>query len=310
MKRMALFLFVLLFGGAVYYYVLDGSLPEDSNYDLNISEIRSLADAPKDQLPTEIRTEILATPSVPRFALRAGSGFGQTIMLRNAFQIVSPNGYYALETGMDKALGEEFDQAEGFDAAVWDRIQTMLSGAKGIMVTHEHPDHIGGIVRHRNPAELADKLILTQDQFNGLNRFTVSGALPPEFSGYVPVSIDRLHRVAPGIVMIKAAGHTPGSVMFFVKLASGAEYLFIGDIAYTESNVVDGVDRSRFIRLLMVDPEDRDAVVHQLKAIHELSKVEPELHIVPAHAEKVILKLLEDRRLIEGFDLREPVSDD
>ena len=108
---------------------------------------------------------------------------------------------------------------------------------------------------------------------------------------------------------MQAAGHTPGSVIFFVKLASGTEYLFIGDIAYTESNVVDGVDRTRFVRLLMVDPEDREAVVHQLKAIHQLSKAEPELNIVPAHAEKTIMRLIEGGKLTEGFDLSRPAEE-
>lgn len=303
MKRIALLLFVLLLGGAVYYFVLDGSLPKESSYDLNISEIRSLADAPDDQLPTEIRTEILATPAVPKFVLRAGAGFGQATMLRTVFQIVTPNGHYALEAGMDRALGEENDQVDGFNDEVWDRIQDMMTHARGIFVTHEHPDHIGGIVRHRNPGELAAKLILTKEQFDGLSNFTISGSLPPAFENVQTIAIERLHRIAPGIVMIKAAGHTPGSVIFYVKLSTGAEYLFIGDIAYTESNVVDGVDRTRFVRFLMVDPEDREAVVDQLKAIHELSKVEPELHIVPAHADLLITRMIDNGAMREGFNI-------
>lgn len=306
MKRITLLLAFLFLAGATYYYVLDGSIPEESNYDLNIAEIRALANAPADQLPTEIRTELLAKTSVPTFAMRAGGGFGETVMTRNAFQIMTPDGHYALETGMDQALAEEFEQADGFNAEVWSRIQDMLSSAKGIMVTHEHPDHLGGIVRHRNPSELADKIILTPEQFDGMKRFTVSGQLPPEFDRSKPIAIEKLHRVAPGIIMIKAAGHTPGSVMFFVKLASGTEYVFVGDIAYMESNVVDGVDRTRLVRFLMHDPEDRDAVVNQLSALHGLSKSEPDVKIVPAHADELISRLIANGDFREGFDILQP----
>lgn len=307
MKRLLLLVFVLLLGGGVYHYVLDGSLPAESDYPLNMAEVRALAEAPEGQLPMAIRTEILAKTPVPVFAVRAGAGFGEALMTRTVFQIVMPDGHYALEAGMDRLLAEEYDQSAGFDEQVWTRVQDVLSSAKGIMVTHEHPDHVGGIVRHRNPSELADKLVLTAEQFEGMRRFTLRGDLPPEFEDYQPVTLDNLTRVAPGVVMIRAAGHTPGSVMFFVRLAGGKEFLFIGDIAYTERNVTQGVDRTRLVRMLMVDPEDRDAVVHQLKAIHELSGSEKDLRIVPAHADGVINRLIKNGDIRLGFTLVQPV---
>lgn len=286
---------------AAYYFALDGSIPEESDFPLDIVAIRALADAPSGQLPTEIRTEILAQTPVPYFALRAGGGFHDVFMTRTVFQIMAPGGYFVLEAGMDKALAEEHGQADNFYPKVWERVQLLLSGAKGIFVTHEHPDHMGGIVRHRNPPELASKLQLTMEQYAALTRYV--DTLPTGIRDYQPFAANALRRIAPGIVMIPAGGHTAGSVIYYVKLASGAEYLFIGDIAYTESNVVDGVDRARFVRWMMVDPESRDTVVNQLRALHDLSKSEQTLQIVPAHADGLLNRLMETGALKRGFVL-------
>lgn len=296
----------LMLAGAAYYFVYDGSIPEQSNYVLDIDQVRDLAKARAEELPTEIRTEILARTPVPCFAIRAGGNFSEAIMARAVFQIVVPDGHYVLETGMDRSLAEEYDQAAGFDADVWARVQDILSGAKAIMVTHEHPDHIGGIARHRDPNKLAEKLILTPEQFKGLDKYLVDGRMPSGLKNYIPTKFSVMHRIAPGIVMIRAPGHTPGSIILFVKLRNGDEYLFIGDIAYTESNVVDGVDRSRVIRFLMVDKEDRDAVVNQLSTIHDLSKTEPDLKIVPAHADKLLTRMIDDVELQRGFIISPP----
>ena len=47
-----------------------------------------------------------------------------------------------------------------------------------------------------------------------------------------PLEYDHYYAAAPGIVLVKAPGHTPGSQLVFVKLASGKELLFIGDVAW------------------------------------------------------------------------------
>jgi len=288
---------------SVYYFVFDGSLPKISSYKLDLDKIRALADAPNFELPIEIRTEVFAKTPVPYFALRAGGGFQNTFMTRTVFQIMAPSGFYALETGMDLALAEEYNQSENFQPEVWLGIQNVLSNSLAIMVTHEHPDHMGGIVRHRAPSELAEKLFLTMEQFAALDRFATEEGLPSAIRNYQPINLLEPMRVAPGIVIIPAKGHTPGSVIIYVKLQSDKEFLFIGDIAYTASNIRDGVDRARFARLLMHDPEDRDAVVNQLKTLHEISKLEPSLYIIPAHADKLIKHLIHEEVIFKGFIL-------
>ena len=292
-------------GGLIYYYVFDGAIPSKSNYAFDIDEIRRLGDAPADDLPYDIRLEVIARPSVPCFALRPGC-FGQAEMTRASFQVVTASGNYMLETGMDEDLAREYNQHEGFSEVVWTHTQEALSAAKGILATHEHPDHMGGIVRHRDPASLTDKLYLTGEQFAALAGLAKTGALPDALRDVEPINLSGPHRIAPGIVMIPAPGHTPGSVIFYVKMSYGAEVLFIGDIAYTLENVIKGLDRPRFVRFLMVSPEDRNAVIHQLKALHDLSIDHPDILIVPAHDEKQISLFLEEGVFAEGFFLPAP----
>ena len=106
--------------------------------------------------------------------------------------------------------------------------------------------------------------------------------LSPEAAGrYVIVDYERYLPVAPGMVLIKAAGHTPGSQMVYVALESGREYLLIGDASWH----MDGVREVKGKDAPWVT-EDQDAVLAQLEWLNGLSRSEPGLVIVASHDEE------------------------
>ncbi len=99
-----------------------------------------------------------------------------------------------------------------------------------VLITHEHIDHQGGLVALDDPAALARAAVQ-------------SGASCPATAGptcclgrtspcpAATIAGTQPQAVAPGVVVIPAPSHTPGSQMIFVRLADGREFLFAGDIA-------------------------------------------------------------------------------
>jgi glyoxylase-like metal-dependent hydrolase (beta-lactamase superfamily II) len=104
---------------------------------------------------------------------------------------------------------------------------------------------------------------------------------------FVVVDYDRYFPVAPGVALIKAPGHTPGSQMVYAALESGREYLLIGDTAWH----MDGVRQVRGKDAPWIT-EDQAAVGDQLRWLNELSRAERDLVIVAGHDDEQHAELL------------------
>jgi glyoxylase-like metal-dependent hydrolase (beta-lactamase superfamily II) len=148
-------------------------------------------------------------------------------------------------------------------------------------------------------------LVLTRAQYAGMGRAAVDGK-PPAAYANSQIDLTGPTRIAPGIVMIPSPGHSPGSVMFFVKLADGKEVLFIGDIAWVLSNIKDATMRPRFTEQFFMVGEDRSAVADEVRALHDLSVAEPALNILPAHDAPLIQQMIASGLLKEQFQIDGP----
>jgi hypothetical protein len=69
-----------------------------------------------------------------------------------------------------------------------------------------------------------------------------------------------------------------GSQLVYVELASGARFLFVGDIAWSLDNIREQIGRPGFARLLI--GEDRGAVAAQVQALGHLPQ---DVHVIVAH---------------------------
>lgn len=103
----------------------------------------------------------------------------------------------------------------------------------------------------------------------------------PAYGGF-PVSHDVFGDGS--VVVVPAGGHTPGSVVIFVRTAE-RDVALIGDLAWQQEGVNIPAERP-WISRDMVDQE-AGGVRASLVLLHQLQQANPGLLIVPSHDRRV-----------------------
>src|SRR5258708_35139244 len=93
-----------------------------------------------------------------------------SIQARTAFQIVYRDGTVMVDSGMDLQVHKFFGRGveEPYFPEQAREVERALRAAKAIVMTHEHGDHVGGVMRSTFFAELAPKTVLTRTQVQTL----------------------------------------------------------------------------------------------------------------------------------------------
>src|SRR5262249_17360483 len=222
-----------------------------------------------------------------------------SVQARTVFQVVYPDGYVMVDAGMDEPMHKQIGRGaeEPYFAEQAQQVDKALRGARAIIFTHEHGDHVTGVIRTPYLSELAPKAILTRAQVRTLEttpQFPDLRITEEQAQHYHVIDYDRYMAFAPGWALIKAAGHTPGSQMMFIALDLGREYLLIGDAAWHMDSVrkMTGKDAPWIV-------EDTSAVSDQLKWLNTLSTTEKNLVIVASHDDDEHRELIA-RKLLGG----------
>jgi glyoxylase-like metal-dependent hydrolase (beta-lactamase superfamily II) len=225
-----------------------------------------------------------------------------SVQARTAYQIVYADGAVMVDTGMDLATHRFFGRGveEPYFPEAEARVAQALEKAKAIIVTHEHGDHIGGLIRSEHFSELAPKTVLTRAQLDTLINAPQMPELRPtaEMASRLRV-IDYadIMAFAPGIVLIKAPGHTPGSQMVYLALQSGKELLLAGDVAWH----MDGVRLNRGKDAPWIK-EPSELMAAELDWLNAITQTERNLSIVISHDDEQRRAYIDQGVLGDGFE--------
>ncbi|HTO08417.1 MAG TPA: MBL fold metallo-hydrolase [Myxococcota bacterium] len=277
-------LLALLGFGAARYLLGRTPVPEKSDYALDFDELRRLATSMPGDLPTRVNHQQVAVGSLPKGAVFAGESLrAQQPMSHGAYQVVYPDKTFAMiDSAFSADMMHVMNPTAAFDESAFAVLLHGLAAAKVIVITHEHPDHIGGIALYNNPRDLVGRLMLTKEQLG--NAGMMAAAKVPESlqKALTPLEYDKYYAAAPGMVLVKAPGHTPGSQIVYVKLASGKELLFVGDVAWHMDQIRELWYRPRLVTDYFLH-ENREQVLNQLRTLHDLAQTQPGVQIVVSH---------------------------
>jgi glyoxylase-like metal-dependent hydrolase (beta-lactamase superfamily II) len=276
MRRWLLVL-AALFGAAlvVLVLVLASAHREMRSIDppLPSAAVVTRADA-GDDLPVRLRWIGTASQAMARSAvLEPGvdpDPGARYVMSHAAFVLEWSDGrIFLLDLGMDEASAPAFGRnlewmagAEpiAFHTSAAARLGDAVHRVRGLAFTHLHTDHTAGIAELCQARSEPLSLFQTRNQAERANYTTSPGVAQIESAGCLEP--ERLEGAAlmpvpgfPGLAVVAAGGHTPGSQVFVAHVRAGREvrtWIFTGDVVNHLDAVRFDLPKPRLYSLLVV----------------------------------------------------------
>lgn len=272
--------------------------PATSSYRIDLDALDALAREGDGALPVAVQHELVAIAGLPRAAVFAGESFDEHPMVHGGYRIAYADGRSVV---VDAAFGEDglamFLYPGRYDARAFDKLVETMLAADAVVLTHEHFDHLAGLGQVEDVETLAPRLVLNPEQ---LASAEAQQYLSEDLRSRIePVDYAEAMQVAPGVVLLRAPGHTPGSQIVYVRPASGPALLLIGDVAWDLDQIRNEHYRPRLVTDLVLG-EDRDAVLNQMRALKDLLGSD-RVVVVSSH------DVDERRRLIDAGVLEEGI---
>ena len=270
-----------------------------------LEKIRAAATMIPGTPPRSVHVLRFAPHKFPQSAsLDGGSKELIRILTLSVYQIRFTDGWIMVDAGIDQSTFAARAPGAKIPQDDYELIQRALVGARSIVVTHEHDDHVAGVIRTPARNIIAPKTLLTRAQVQTLIEHPNNPSVRLDASWsdkYIVIDYDLLYPLAPGVVLIKAPGHTPGSQMVYVHLASGKEILLIGDITWVMAGIE--LQRQKPEGVSKALGEDRAAIQKEIEWLHS---VRGKLNLVNSHDDDSIADQTKQGVLEDGLDLQRP----
>ena len=136
----------------------------DAPFTADIAAIRRTAAMLPGAKPTAINViKFAESRRTKNFAIK-GAPKEPSVQARTAYQLVYPDGTVMIDSGMDLQVHKFFGRGveEPYFPDQEKLVEQALKNARAIVLTHEHGDHIAGVIRSPIFAELAGKTVITQ----------------------------------------------------------------------------------------------------------------------------------------------------
>ena len=279
------------------------SVPEQTSYRIDLEALHGLAASLPGPKPRAIRSLLVAEASLPRGVIFAGEPFTPQPNVHQVFQLVWDDRFALIDTAFPPALMERvgaFGDGTGrYHGEAWQELSRALPAADFIVVTHEHFDHLAGA--GTLAPERASHLRLNGRQLANARAIDES-EIPAALRGALTALPEaEAQALAPGVVLLAAPGHTPGSQIVYVERADGRTALFLGDVAWNAEQIEKLRYRPRLVTYVL--GENRAQVLDEFRALHDLAATHPEVAQVVSHDPAQRAALLADGLLVDGLEL-------
>lgn len=270
-----------------------------------LTRIRDASESMAEELPQSIAFAKVAESHRPFSDIIEGGSDDLFVSARTAFQIRYAQSTIMVDGGMDEEVHRYygFGRVEPYFSETNEQVQQALLLADQIIITHEHGDHVSGVVRSPYLNQLAAKTLMNEAQVDSLiNRPQLPQIqLTREQADWFAVAVfERILAVAPGMVLIKSPGHTPGHQMVYVRTSDSREFLLIGDIGWSLDNITELKLRPAQTRSRI--GEDPEALMHQMRWIKEHMDRDG-LIIVPSHDDLLLKRYTAEGILSDSLRL-------
>ena len=234
------------------------------------------------------------------FARRGGSPWERWESVSNAVLVEHPRGDVLIDAGFGRLIRAQLRAMPLFFRLLTDLEQSqpaadqlMATGydfkrLRFILLTHAHWDHVSGVPDFPSVPVLvtaAEHRFIYASGFPNAPARTIDPKRYQDygFDGGRYLGFEQSHDLYGdgSIVIVPAPGHTPGSVVVFVTLPSGARYAFVGDLVWQLEGLAEREQRP-WLEARVVG-EDPSAVQDSMRRLNAIVTRYPQMKIVASH---------------------------